>query len=640
MNLDQLAREAEALQKAGRIDEAEALYRRLLAQAPECGEIHFMLGCLYVRSGRPSDALPTLIEAARLLPHLSEAQIVLGNVLISQTRWAEAVEALTRAVALRPDLIPAKINLALALYASGRNAEAEALYREILQVEPDNLQALCTLAYGLNEQRLFQEALPYARRAVQAAPGNASALHILGNSLMGLSRLAEAEETFCGALAIAPTLPHLHLSLFTALRRQDRYAEAEQAARRALQLAPNHATALDSVGMALIDLERLDEAADLFRRALQLNPQSAPVAQHLAEAYSRMGLLEEAVSCAQRSVDLDPTPETRHLLSHHQLRTGRFHEGWANIRSGESWAEEWKRQAGPPPRWDGSPLDGRALLVHADGGIGDTIQLARYLPLVNERANGSAVFQCQPGLIDLFCGMPGLDNVILQAVEYSLEKPEYVPPPAPVDFYISMLGLPAIFSRTEEEIPSGLLPLQIPDEAAAAWRGRLAQVEGLKVGLCWAGSPRYVDDRYRSTHLENFTLLAEIEGLSLVSLQFGPRADEIEPLRRTLNILHLPDGLQTMPQTAALIRELDLVISVDTSIAHLAGALGVETWLLLPFVFHFIWNIHHPNDTPWYPRHRLFRQPRLNDWATVIGRVAQELDARVAGSAAGRARRL
>jgi ADP-heptose:LPS heptosyltransferase len=198
-----------------------------------------------------------------------------------------------------------------------------------------------------------------------------------------------------------------------------------------------------------------------------------------------------------------------------------------------------------------------------------------------------------------------------------------------VDCYISTYGLPALFSASEAEIPSGLLPVRIAEDAA--WRDRLAKIGGIKVGICWAGSPAYQEDRYRSMRLESFAPLAEIRGLSLVSLQIGSPADEILSGRHGLKILHAPQELSPLTKTAALMRELDLVISVDTVIAHLAGALGVETWLLLPYVSHWVWNVHRPNDTPWYPTHRLFRQQRMNDWTPVIERVCVELRSRIAG---------
>jgi hypothetical protein len=196
------------------------------------------------------------------------------------------------------------------------------------------------------------------------------------------------------------------------------------------------------------------------------------------------------------------------------------------------------------------------------------------------------------------------------------------------DCYISLLSLPGLFGTTEETIPSPLLPIRVPEEAEAFWRRRLDGMSGLKVGLGWAGDPNYVEDRTRSMHLEMFAPLAAVKGLNLISLQLGPRSEEVRSGNHGLEILHVPEELAPFGKTAALLRELDLVISSCTSVPHLAGTLGIETWLLLPYVPPPWWNAYRRNDTPWYPRHRLFFQPRHGDWGSVVARVCEELASR------------
>jgi hypothetical protein len=381
------------------------------------------------------------------------------------------------------------------------------------------------------------------------------------------------------------------------------------------------------VGVALSDLERYEEAIPYFERAVRADPSYTDALHHLARTCSRAGRFEEAIEHGARLVELENrgaawTARARYELGRCWIQTGMYSAGW---RSYEARLETppWGMLTAGRPVWDGSPLNGGNLLVRWEGGIGDAIQFARFLPLVRARVRGTVLLECRPNLMELLCD--AVAPVKLVSAPVDLDDP-----PEPYDFQVSIVSLPAIFGTTEETIPPAILPIRVPEEERAAWRRRLSPLAGLKVGLCWAGSSVYDEDHDRSMRLESLAPLADIEGLDLVSLQLGPPADEIDAGRHGLDILHLPEELSPFTKTAALMRELDLVISVDTSIAHLGGALGVETWLLLPFVSHWIWNAYRPNDTPWYPTHRLFRQPHLKDWDSVVARVRDELVVRIA----------
>jgi tetratricopeptide (TPR) repeat protein len=582
---------------------------------PDCGEIHFLLGCLFVRAGSREESLPSLAEACRLLPWLADAHIVLGNVLISLGRWGEAVEALQRALALTPDALLVKCNLALALYSSGEAAQSEALYEEILQSNPDNADAHANLAHILNLQERYAEAEGHARRAVELAPGSASPYNTLGVSLTGLGRGEEAESAYRRAIDLDANLLHAHLNLCRLYSGEGRHAEAEECSRRALEISPDSIHALDAESRALLDLGRWDEAIECLQRARRIAPESAAIFQRLAYASSRSGALEDAVAYGLKALELNPTAEARWNLAMDQLRTGRYREGFNSMRA----MEELTGRVNPRPKWDGSALDGRTLAVYAAGGLGDTIQLARFLPEAVERARGRVILECQPSLVELLADLPGLAGVVAQEED-----------PYPADCYASLFALPDMFGVTEETIPCARLPLRIPEEATAIWREILAGISGLKVGLCWSVRADTLESRFRSISLERFAPLADVTGVQLISLQVGPPADQIRTARHGLDILHVPEHLSTMTETAALIRQLDLVITIDTSLAHVAGALDVETWVPNHFVPTLWWNVYRPDESPWYPRHRPFRQPRLDDWDAVIERIRQELVSRVA----------
>jgi tetratricopeptide (TPR) repeat protein len=578
--VDQDLRCAQELQLAGRYVEAEALCRQLLEQAPQRADVHFLVGCLCVQTGRPADGVPHLAEAARLLPQYADGHIVLGNAQMSLGHWSEAADALSCGVALRPDLIPARSNLALALHLTGRHAEAVTTCMEVLAADPNSREALTTL----------------------------------GQSLCMLDRPAEAEEAWLRALAIDPNLPHVYGHLARMYEDQERYAEAEQAARSALRLSPDDPAMLDALARALMELQRLDEARACLQHAMRIDEGSAEILFDMARASARSGALEEAVGYGVKAAELDPDPKIRWQLAQDQLRTGRYHEAWKNVR----YVCERVGGIEPQHEWDGSPLDGRTLVVYAIGGLGDTLQFARFLPMVAERAQGTVIFECQPTLVELLSGVPGPTSIVPQHDDRH-----------PADCYISLMSVPTIFDTTDETIPPSALPVRIPEEAMAVWQRHLAGASGYKVGLCWSCRPKTLDSQYRSVPLEKFAPLSDVEGLRLVSLQIGPPADQIAAGSHGLDILHAPEDLSPMTKVAALIRQLDLVISIDTSISHLAGVMGVETWLPIHFVPSLYWNFNRQNGTPWYPRHRQFRQPRFNDWDAVIERIRAELVSRI-----------
>ena len=616
-------RNARELHIAGKLNEAEPIYRRLLERSADNAEALYLMGCLLVQSGRQAEGVPLLRKAALLVPQAAEPQIALGEAFSQTARWSEAVEALTRALEIRPDLAPVRIHLGIALYGSGQEAAAVSLFRQMLDSEPGNIEAGANLAHVLNEMGRFAEAEPHARHAASLAPDDARVLDILAVCLCGIEKFGEAEIVYRHMLTRDPDNPAIYLCLFNAVRKQERHVEAEQVARRALELAPNDVLALDAVGAALVGLDRLEEAVSYFDRAVRLRPDYADAVYHLAHTCARVGKYEEAVRYGVRLLELRPTAQARYELAMEQIRTGRYIEGWKNHEAHE---EITPGRKVPPefPRWNGLPIEGRTLLVLSDGGVGDAIMFARFLRPACDRARATVYFECRPELMDLLADAVAPVRVLPGPIEPSN-------PPVPYDFLAIDLNLPSLLGTTEETVPSGLLQMSVSEEERAGWRQRLEGLSGLKVGLSWAGNPIYLGDPERSMRLETFAPLADVDGLNLVSLQVGPPAEQIHSDRHGLQMLHVPEELSPWMKTAALMRELDLVISVDTATAHLAGALGVETWLLLPFMSHWIWNAYRQDDTRWYPKHRLFRQHRRRDWDSVIDRVRQELLDRIAG---------
>jgi tetratricopeptide (TPR) repeat protein len=626
-SVESLLLDVQELRRAGRLDMAEAACRRALSLEPENGQIHFQLGCLYAQVGNPGGAVGSLREAARLMPQAVEPPLALGELFMLTGRIGDAIEAFTRAYGIDPNFAPAAIKLAGALSCAGRHSEAGELLVGVVERDPADARARIQLASILNAQQRWAEAEPHARAALDLAPGSAEAAHWLATALAGQDRLDEAEQLFERAIRLDSGLIDSHLNLVQIYDRLSRRADleraagsAERAVRRALERRPDDGFLLEALGVVLMKADRFDDAVVVLSRAAKANPASGELRHQLARAFIGKGDFEQAVACGLRAVELLPAPHIRQHLGQAQILAGRRAEGWRNHACDGGPTAIPRYDA---PLWDGSPLEGRTLLVRSEHGLGDAIQFARFLPLAAERAGGPVLFECQPELMELFADLPGIARIV--------PRPRIGSSPAvSFDVQASQLILPALLGVTEKTIAPALLPFRISAQAAAMWRERLSGLKGLKVGLRWAGNPSFADDRLRSLHLDAFAPFAAVGGVSFVSVQDGPPAAEIGTGGHGLEILHVPEGLADLTATAALLQQLDLLISTCTAVPHLAGALGVETWLLLPFVPHWCWSVDHPDDTSWYPRHRLFRQPKHGDWQSVIERVAGELARRAA----------
>jgi hypothetical protein len=297
-----------------------------------------------------------------------------------------------------------------------------------------------------------------------------------------------------------------------------------------------------------------------------------------------------------------------------RLLRGDFEGGWQDYE--QRWAQpNVILRSFHEPRWDGSPLEGKSIFVYAEQGLGDTIQFIRYLPLIKERG-GTVLFGSPPGLERLFSGIPGVDRLIAGGAA--------VPP---FDVQAPLLSLPGIFGTTLATIPAAVPYLRADPGLVDHWRGELAPLEGFKIGVAWQGSPKNTGDRYRSFPLTHFESLARVPGVQLVSLQKGPGAEQMSGIGERFPILDLSDRLDkagAFLDTAAVMMNLDLVVTADTAVAHLAGALGVPVWTLLMLTPDWRWLLDR-SDTPWYPTMHLFRQKRFGDWAEAFEHIAAEL---------------
>jgi tetratricopeptide (TPR) repeat protein len=640
--------------RAGRDAEADRVCREVLRAEPENPSAWHLLGLVQFRLGHVDEAEACYRRALAARPDCAEALGDLGVLLATRGRLAEALEPLRRAVALAPESADAHGNLGMAWFQLGRVEDAAASLRQAIRCNPDHPMAPSALGYLLSARGNFAELAEVFRPLTQLRPDHLVAHLRLGEALVNLGELDEARACFDVALRLAPESPEAHLGLGLVLITQEQFEAALPPLRRAAALAPERPEAQTMLERALRGLGRLDEALEAAEQALRLQPEDA-------EAHCLRGFLldelrraEEAVASFDRALQLDPN----HSEAHHNrgvalgklarypeaiaafdaalrlrpdypdawrnralawLILGDLQRGWTGLEWG------WKRRLlnRPPlprPLWDGEPLAGRTILLHEEQGLGDTLQFIRYAPMVKARG-GRVVVQCQKPLARLLETCPGIDQVVVRG--------EALPE---CDVHSSLVRLMGLFTRTLDTIPASVPYLWADPARVRHWRQRLAAFPGFRVGIVWQGNPKHTRDRDRSFPLAQFQRLAGIEGVRLISLQKGHGLEQLPALAGCFPVVNLGDevdpGLATMEDTPALMMGLDLVITPDTSLAHLAGALGVPVWIALPRAPDWRWLLER-EDSPWYPTARLFRQTARGHWEPVFDRIAAALEQRI-----------
>lgn len=439
-------------------------------------------------------------------------------------------------------------------------------------------------------------------------PAQPDALHLSGVLHAQRGNPAAAVAAIARSLRLRPAAAQPWAHLGGALRAAERLEEAERVLRRALALDPASADGADALGAVLHGLARYPQARDWLVRALSLRPDHAETRLNLGTVLRDQRRFAEAEACFDTVLARHPG----HAGAHLARAVGRLVQG--DLRAGwNGFEHRWRRFQAPP--WQGEPLNGATILLHMEQGFGDAIQFVRYAPLV-ARAGGRVIVETHQSLFRL---LNGLDP----AVQTLVRGPE----PPPHDLHCPLMSLPRAFGTDLESIPAATPYLRPAPHEVARWGERLAKgardgsQEGLRVGLVWAGNPRHRNDRNRSLPARALLPLLAVPGVRLISLQTGDAAQFLE------GGLESPmAGVRDFADTAAILANLDLVIAVDTAVVHLAGAMGVPAWLLLPYAPDWRWLLDR-TDSPWYPSLRLFRQPRPGDWGTVLGTVAAALKA-------------
>jgi len=606
------------LNRQGRSAEAIHCYQKGLAICPDSAATWYNLGSALLAVPRLSEAVRALRQAIALQPDFAGAYINLGYALEEQGLSGEALHCYQQGLAICPDSADLWYNLGAALFMVPRLSEAIAALRQAIALQPDFLYAYISLGNALQEQGLPEEAIQCYQQGLALYPGNAELWYNLGTDLLAVQKLSEAVQALQQAIALQPDFADAYTNLGNALEEQGLSGDAVRCYQQGLAVCADNAQLWYNLGTLFVELQRLPEAVKALQQAVALQPDFADAYANLGNALQSQGKAEDAIAAYDRAIMLQPAkPELYCDRSLAILLSGDLARGFAEFRwrtkvSRYRHAYEWWDEQ---PQWHGENFTGKRLLVYDEQGFGDVLQFCRYLPLV-KAWGGSVQFSTKQPLLRLFANFPGIDELV-EHTSAAIARTRF-------DLVVPLLSLPHIFGTTLRTIPASV-PYLTADQRLTAWQNKVNGRESdLRVGLVWAGSPGNIPGRIRTCGLKAMLPLADIPGVTFYSLQTGEAANEANTPPPGMRLIDLTDDIADFADTAALIMNLDLVIAVDTAVAHLAGALGKPVWTLLPTAGDWRWLLAR-NDTPWYPTMRLFRQSTPGNWSGVMTAVAQAL---------------
>ena len=497
-------------------------------------------------------------------------------------------------------------------HIAGRNQEAEALYLTILKVPPIQSEASYNLGLMYQTAGRLIEAVGAYRNAVTLRPEHVDAYNNMGTALQALNAKDAAVTTYRTAIALRPEHETSYCNLGVVMKELGHVPESISAYRRAIGVRPGYDWAYANMAAALIEMDLFDESIEACRKALSINATMPMALFNLGTALKAQNRVEEAEKALRDALALNPDfTEAHFTLSQILLYQEKYAEGWREYDwrwrlPQYSWLKTLHGDFAQP-RWQGEDIAGKTLLIYAEQGAGDTIQYARYIPMVAEKTGARIVFAVHRQLARLL-------GQIGQAQVVPLEQ---APLPA-FDLHCPLLSLPGLMGTGKDNIPAGSPYLAADPVAVERWRQRVGGTGKKKIGIVWAGNPEQTGDRLRSPRLAAVMKLFENHDVTFVALQVGPGRGDLSQHPLPPHVVDLGLEVADFFDTAAVMADLDLMISSCTAPLHLASALGIPTWGMIPFAAHFLWQ-HERTDSPWYPKLRLYRQAQAGaDWSNVI----------------------
>jgi tetratricopeptide (TPR) repeat protein len=613
--VDTTFQRAIAAHRAGHLADAETEYRLVLALDGKHFEALHMLGIVHAQRGMFEEAERLIQVALTINPDHADAYFNLGNMQRERGKYQEALATYDRALALSPDHADALVNRGIAHFELGRHADALANYDQALTLRPDDPAIHTNRGNTLSKLGRLEDALASHERAIALKPDYAEAYSNRGTLLIELEQPQAALSSYERAIALTPKSAQAHFHCGIAHAALKQWDQAVARYDQAIALQPGYSDALSNRGSALMQLGQVDAALANFDALIALNPDLAEAHYNRGVAMIALERLDDALASLAQAIALNPNfAEAHHHEALLRLLTGDFARGWEKL--------EWRwthrdlitrKRSFARPLWLGeTDLSGKTILLHGEQGLGDAIQFCRYVPMVANKG-AKVVLEVSPALTDLMRSVGGRPEI----VGFGDPLPDF-------ELHCPLLSLPLAFKTRMETIPADVPYLSADPAYVEKWKARIEPSRGPRIGLVWAGNPKHGSDQYRSVDLQSMLPLVSGAGAQFFSLQKNPRAGDAEILRRNPQILQLGNDLETFADTAAVVSILDLVISVDTSVAHLAGALGKPVWILVSFAPDWRWLLQR-DDSPWYPTVRLFRRSRFGDWNEVIANVARAL---------------
>jgi tetratricopeptide (TPR) repeat protein len=634
--------------RAGKFGEASACYAAILRVLPAHADALHLSGLIARERGDLLASERLITQAIRSRSTVSAFHYNLGNTLELLGKRREAVESYRRALALDPQNLPALQRIDGAIGEQADPAELIALYEAFLKHSPDSAEEHYDLGRLHQRRGDLSNAVTFYRKAIALEPACFEFHFNLAGMLFQTGHFADAAESYRQATLLRPEDAEAHYSLGVVLQTLKDESSAMQAYISALRINPDHPRALSNLGALCVDRDDPQAAKGLLRRSIALDPSNASAHCNLANALAKLGNIAGALESSRNALALDPTcvltlcnlgahlesfgdaagamqcyraalaahPDSQlaqYYVGLQHLLSGNFAAGWQGYEA--RWATPDFRNMRPdilPPQWHGEDIRGSRILLYHEQGLGDTLQFVRYVPRV-AALGATVLLKVQPPLVRLLSRFHSSITVV------STESDEG----NDAEWSCPLLSLPQVFGTNLSNIPQDVPYLLADPMEAYAWEQRLA-VHGLRVGLVWAGNPKHTRDRLRSIALKQLGRLTRMQGATFYSLQKGPASSDLAS--SPLPIIDLSKHLEDFAVTAAIIAKLDLVICVDTAVAHLAGAMGKPVWLLVAHVGDWRW-LRDRTDSPWYPTMRLFRQQATGRWDDVLEQVEWELEA-------------
>lgn len=598
----------------GQLAEALALCAGILRSRPEHADANHLTGMIHARSGNPDQALTFLVIAEKQTPDNPALLANLGNVLSSLRRFDEAVGLYDRAIALLPDVAELHSFRGNALRKSGKPEAALAAYENALALNPGDAETLCSKGMVLKDLGRHDAAVRSYDAAIAQQPQMVQAHANRGAALAAANRHEEALTSLARARELAPALAFTHLHMGISEHALGHYQAAAAHYRKALAINPADANAQHNLGISLLQLKQHEQALECFDRALALDAKLSDAFVNRGVALAETGQHDEALLSYRQAISINPGSRIAHRnLSHLLLQLGQYESGWEEFEwrlAGDAHARSGRKL--PQPLWLGhKPLAGKTILLHSEQGLGDCIQFCRYVPRI-AALGAEVVLEVEKPLLRLLSKLDGVASII----------PFSQTPPL-TDFHCPLMSLPFALRKLIGAAPVAPSVISLPQNTVDEWVSRLGKKIRPRIGVVWNGNAQHKNDSNRSVPLAEFAELLS-GNFDFICLQKEFREGDMEALTALPGIRRVDEFLHDFTDTAALCSALDLVITVDTSIAHLAGTLGLPVWILLPFNPDWRWLLKR-SDTPWYPSARLYRTERTAGWKTVLRKVHDDL---------------